>query len=50
MKRVEKALATIPDAKTQKVEIGSADVQIDAAHLATVLDAIRKAGYEPKHD
>jgi copper chaperone len=46
VRRVEKALAGLKDAKVDKVEIGSASVAVDAAGEQAVLEAIRKAGYE----
>ena len=48
VRRVEKALSAVEGAKVEKVEIGSANVQVDAAHQQAVLDAMTKAGY-PAH-
>ena len=48
VRRVEKAVGTVEGAKAEKVDIGSATVSVDAAKEAAVLEAIRKAGYEPR--
>lgn len=47
VRRVQKALESLPDAHVKSVEIGSATVDIDAARESAVIEAIRKAGYEP---
>jgi copper chaperone CopZ len=46
VRRVEKAIAGVEGAEARKVEIGSAEVAIDAAREQALLDAVRKAGYE----
>ena len=46
VRRVEKALSTVEGAHVDKVEIGSAEVGVDAAREQAVLDAVKKAGYE----
>lgn len=48
VRRVEKAIAGVEGAHVEKVEIGSASVDIDPAKQQAVLDAVRKAGYEPQ--
>jgi copper chaperone len=48
VRRVEKAIAGVPGARPEKVEVGSAVVAADLAHEQAVLDAIRKAGYEAR--
>jgi copper chaperone CopZ len=48
VRRVEKALSTVDGAKVDKVEIGSAQVAVDAAREQAVLDAVKKAGYEAR--
>lgn len=45
VRRVEKALSAVEGAKAEKVEIGSAEVEADAARQQAVLDAVQKAGY-----
>jgi len=45
--RVRKALEGVAGAKTEKVEVGSAVVAVDAGREPAVLEAVRKAGYEP---
>ncbi|MEI9813038.1 MAG: heavy metal-associated domain-containing protein [Acidobacteriota bacterium] len=45
VRRVRKALENVPKVTVRSVEVGSADVE--AAEATPVLDAIRKAGYEP---
>ena len=46
VQRVERALATVEGAAIEKVMVGSAVVNVDAARETAVLDAIRNAGYE----
>lgn len=45
--RVRKALEGVEGARAEKVEVGSAVVAVDAGREQAVLDAVRKAGYEP---
>lgn len=45
--RVRKALEVVVGARLEKVEIGSAVVAVAPGHEQAVLDAVRKAGYEP---
>ncbi len=45
--RVRKALEGVAGAKPEKVEVGSAVVAVDAGREPAVLEAVRKAGYEP---
>ena len=45
--RVRKALETVPGAKPEKVDVGTAVVAVDPGAEQAVLDAVRKAGYEP---
>jgi copper chaperone len=47
VRRVQKALEGVEGARVEKVDIGSAVISIDAAKEGAVLDAVRKAGYEP---
>jgi copper chaperone len=47
VRRVQKALESIPGAKVERVDIGSAVVHVDPAQEAAVLEAVREAGYEP---
>jgi len=46
VRRVQKALESVEGARVEKVEIGSAVVDVGAALEPAVVDAIRKAGYE----
>ena len=48
VRRVEKALAGVEGLRVEKVEVGSAAVATDAAREQAVLEAVRKAGYEPQ--
>jgi copper chaperone len=48
VQRVRKALEKVEGAQVRGVEVGSADVAIDPAHEAAALEAVRKAGYEPR--
>jgi copper chaperone len=45
--RVRKALESVEGARPERVEVGSAVVAVDAGHEQAVLEAVRKAGYEP---
>ena len=47
VQRVRKALEKVDGAEVRQVEVGSADVTIDLARETSVLEAVRKAGYEP---
>ncbi len=47
VQRVRKALEKVDGAQVKQVEVGSATVAVDAAREAAVLEAVRKAGYEP---
>jgi copper chaperone CopZ len=46
--RVRKALEKIEGARVDQVEVGSAEVSVDSVLEPLVLDAIHKAGYEPR--
>jgi copper chaperone CopZ len=46
--RVRKALERIDGARVDRVDVGSAEISIDSLLEPMVLDAIRKAGYEPR--
>ena len=48
VRRVQKALETVDGARVENVDIGSAVVDIDASKETAVLEAVRKAGYEPR--
>ena len=48
VRRVQKALESVEGARVEKVEIGSAVVEIDPAREPLVLQAVRQAGYEPQ--
>ena len=48
VRRVEKAISGVEGATPEKVEIGAATVAVDPAREQAVLDAVRKAGYEPR--
>jgi copper chaperone CopZ len=48
VRRVQKALESVPGARVEKVDIGSAVIDIGAASEGAVLEAVRKAGYEPQ--
>jgi copper chaperone len=47
VQRVRKALEKVPNAEIEQVDVGSATVRVDVAAEAAVLEAVRKAGYEP---
>ena len=48
VQRVRKALEKLEGVSVESVEVGSADLIADAARESAVLDAVRKAGYEPR--
>jgi copper chaperone len=48
VERVRKAIVKVEGARADSVEIGSAVVSVDPKREAAVLDAVRKAGYEPR--
>jgi len=47
VRRVRKALEGVAGAAVEHVEVGAAQVAVDARGEPLVLEAIRKAGYEP---
>ena len=48
VRRVQKALEQVEDAQVQSVEIGKATIAADASQEAAILEAVRKAGYQPQ--
>lgn len=46
--RVSKAIEKVEGATVQQVNVGSAVVSVDPSKEPAVLEAIRKAGYEPQ--
>ncbi len=48
MARVSKAIEKVDGATVQNVSVGSAVVSADPSKEPAVLEAIRKAGYEPR--
>jgi copper chaperone len=48
VRRVQNAIVSVEGAKAQDVQIGSALVAVDPKREQLVLDAVRKAGYEPR--
>ncbi len=47
VQRVRKAIEKVEGAQVRLVDVGSAEVAIDPARETAVLEAVRKAGYEP---
>ena len=47
VRRVRKAVESIDGAAVEHVEVGAAQVAVDSGREPLVLEAIRKAGYEP---
>ena len=47
VRRVRKALDSVAGAVVEDVKVGTAKVAVDPGHEPMVLEAIRKAGYEP---
>lgn len=48
VRRVQNAITSVEGAQAKDVEIGSASVSVDPSREQQVIDAIRKAGYEPR--
>jgi copper chaperone len=48
VQRVRKAIEKVEGARIRQVDVGSAEVAIDPASEDAVIEAIRKAGYEPR--
>ena len=48
VRRVRKALEKIQGARVEDVQVGSAEVAVDASREAAVLEAVRKSGFEPR--
>jgi copper chaperone len=46
--RVRGAVERIGGARVDRVDVGSAEISVDGLLEPLVLDAIRKAGYEPR--
>jgi copper chaperone len=46
--RVRKALEKVDGARVDRVDVGSAEVSVDSLREPLVLDAILKAGYQPR--
>jgi copper chaperone len=46
--RVRKALEKVDGARVDRVDVGAAEISVDSLQDLLVLDAIRKAGYEPR--
>jgi copper chaperone CopZ len=46
VERIRKAIDRVDGAQVQKVEVGSATVEVDASREAQVVAAVRAAGYE----
>ena len=47
--RVRKAIERVDGARADRVEVGTAEVSVDRPQEPLVLDAIRKAGYQPRN-
>ncbi len=48
VRRVRKAIEKVAGAHVEDVQIGSAVISIDPEHEPAILEAVRKAGYEPR--
>jgi copper chaperone len=48
VRRIQNAIVSVEGARAEEVEIGSAIVSVDPKREEAVLDAVRKAGYEPR--
>ena len=47
VQRVRKAIEKVEGAKVQQVDVGSAEISVESAREPAVLEAVKKAGYEP---
>ena len=47
IQRVRKAIEKVEGVQIRQVNVGSAEVAVDPAREPAVLEAVRKAGYEP---
>jgi len=47
VRRVQKALEAVEGARVETVEVGTAVVDADPARENALLEAVRKAGYQP---
>jgi len=45
IKKVQKALATVPDIQVEDVQVGSARIVGEPASTASVIEALSQAGY-----
>ena len=48
VERVRKALEKVAGVEVQQVDVGSARVIVAPAHESAVLEAVRRAGFEPR--
>lgn len=48
VRRVRKAIEKTDGAKIEDVQVGWAEVSVDAAREAAVLEAVRQAGFEAR--
>jgi copper chaperone len=48
VQRVRKAVVKVEGARVDSIEVGSAVVSVDPKREDAVLEAVRKAGYEPR--
>lgn len=46
VERVRKAIEGVPGVSVENVDVGSATVKVDGEGAASVIDAVRAAGYE----
>jgi copper chaperone CopZ len=47
VQRVRQAITKVEGAQVQQIEIGGAVVTVDPSREGLILEAVRKAGYEP---
>lgn len=48
VQRVRKAIEKVEGAQIQQVDVGSALLTVEPAREPAILEAVRKAGYEPR--
>ena len=46
--RVRKALEKVDGVSVSRVDVGSAEIEADAAHASAALDAVKRAGYDAR--
>jgi copper chaperone len=48
VERLRKSLERVETARVEHIEVGSAEVAVEPGRESALLDAVRKAGFEPR--